>query len=315
MLVPPRLNTHPALLLSTLPLVAGVGSALALLSFVGRVQAGHMADTVGAYSALMVAGALGVMLLLSALLRTSPSTPPAPLVLLVGLAMLPWLLGIAGTHEAMEKVLGALPTDVGAGAALAVLVPGTGEAMVTRMVGAWMSAALLVSVAGGLVLQHGRAGLGTQPSGRLLGAALGLTLGCTAMLVALEAYHLFELLTTLSTQAPEARAGLVATGTAHLARLHELRSATLGALGVVALALVAWQFFLRPEAVTQWAGSLGLAALAATVLFLDTRPLHLSVRGPWDADASRPEVTLPVRQLLANALSTVPPATCLDPQR
>ena len=309
MLLPPRLTAHPALMLATLPLVAGVGSALALLPFVGRGQAWHMVSTAGPYSALMVGAVLGVVGVLCTLLRTSPSAQPAPLVVLVGLATLPWFLGIAGTQEAMEKVLAALPRGEDREAVLAVLVPGTGEAMVTRMLGAWMSAGLLVSVALGLVLQQGRAVLGGRQSGRLLGAALGLALGCTALLVAIEAHHLFELLTTLATRAPEARAGLIAASGARLARLYELRSATLGALGVVALALVAWQFFLRPEAISQWVGSLVLAALAATVLFLDARPLQLTVHVPWQLDASRPEVTPRVRDVLVKALSAVPPVT------
>lgn len=314
MLLPPRVNPHPALLLATLPLMGGVGSALALLSFVGRGQAWHMVDAAGPYSVLMAGAVLGVMLLLAMVLRTSPSAQPAPLVVVVGLAMLPWFLGIAGTHAAMERMLGTLASEVDRGAALAVLVPGAGQAMVTRMLGAWMSAALLVSVAMGLVLQQGRTALGQEPSGRLLGAALGLTLGVSALLVALEAHHLFELLTTLSTQAPETRAGLVSRGIAQLAQLEELRSATLGALGVVALALVGWQFFLRPEAIMQWVGSLVLVALAATVLFLDTRPLRLTVRADWQAEGSRPGATLRVRDVLASALSAMPPATHLRPE-
>lgn len=306
MLLPPRVNPHPALLPALLPLVGGAGSALALLSFVGRGQAWHMVDAAGPYSALLGGAVLGVMLLLAMVLRTSPWEQPAPLVVVVGLAMLPWFLGIAGTHAAMERVLGMLASEADRGAALAVLVPGAGEAMVTRMLGAWMSAALLVSVALGLVLEQGRTALGQEPSGRLLGAALGLALGVTALLVALKAHHLFELLTTLSAQAPEARAGLVSRGLAQLAHLDELRSATLGALGVVALALVGWQFFLRPEAIMQWVGSVVLVALAATVLFLDSRPLQLTVRADWQAAGSRPGVTLRVQDVLASALNTLP---------
>ena len=51
---------------------------------------------------------------LSGLLCMGLSGRHAPLVVLVGLAMLPWFLGIAGTQEAMERVLAMLP-DVGRG--------------------------------------------------------------------------------------------------------------------------------------------------------------------------------------------------------
>jgi hypothetical protein len=306
MLVPARLNTLPGLLLAVLPPVAVLGFGLAFLSFAGgRAEVWRMTDATGPYSVLMAVAVLAVMLVLSGLLSMGPSGRHAPLVVLVGLATLPWLLGIAGTQEAVEKVLAALP-DAGNGDALAVLVAGTGEAMVTRLMGAWMSAALLVAVAVGLVLLRERAALVGEEAGRLLGAALGLALGSTALLVALEAHHLFELLTTLATQAPEARAGLIAAGTEKLTSLQALRSATLGALTVLSLALICWQFFLRPEAVTQWAGSLLLAALAAAVLILDARPMQLAAQGAREADVSRALLPMLVHHDPSSALDAVP---------
>ncbi|MFY0583682.1 hypothetical protein ACN28S_63675 [Cystobacter fuscus] len=62
----------------------------------------------GLYSVLMWLG-IGVTLVLSTLLCRGSAGRHAPLVLLVGLATLPWLLGIAGTQEAMRRVLAALP--------------------------------------------------------------------------------------------------------------------------------------------------------------------------------------------------------------
>ncbi|PTL80047.1 hypothetical protein [Vitiosangium sp. GDMCC 1.1324] len=285
MLFPTRPNVLPGLILATLPPVVVGGFGLAFLSFVGgRAEAWRLADAAGPYSLLMAVAVLGVTLALSALLSMGTRWH-SPLVMLVGLATLPWLLGIAGTQEAMEKVLAALP-DAGSGDALAVLVAGTGEAMVTRLVGAWMSAALLVAVAVGLAMRLERATLLGEGTGRLLGAGLSLTLGGTALLVALEAHHLFERLTTLATQAPEARAEHVAAGTEKLMRLQELRSAMLGALVVLALALICWQLLLRPEAVTRWVGSLLLTALAAMVLVLDARPMQLAAEGAREADVS-----------------------------
>ena len=287
MLVSLKLNPLPGLALAALPLLAVVGSSLAFLSFVGgETQVWRMADAAGPYSLLMVVAVVGVTVVLSGLLCLGLTGRHAPLVVVVGLGTLPWFLGIAGTEEAVEKVLAALP-DVGTGDALAVLVAGTGEAMVTRLLGAWTSAALLVSVALGLVLLRKRAAFMGEEAGRLLGAALGLVLGGVALLVALEAHHLFQLLTTLATQAPEAHAGLIAAGTERLTQLQALRSTALGLLGILALALVCWQFFLRPEAVAQWAGSVMLAGLAAAVLMLDARPLQLAAQGAREAGLSR----------------------------
>lgn len=294
MLVPAKLNPLPGLALASLPPVAVLGSSLAFLSFVGGSSvAWRMADVAGSYSLLLVGAVVGVTCVLSWLLCMGLSGRHAPLVALVGLATLPWFLGIAGTEEAMERVLAALP-DVGGGNALAVLVSGTGEAMVTRLLGAWTSAALLVVVSVGLVLLRKQAALSGEDAGRLLGAALGLVLGGIALLVALEAHQLFELLTSLATQAPEARAGLILAGTRKLAQLQEVRSAALGALGVLALALVCWQLFLRPEAIGQWVGSMALVALAAAVLMLDAHPLRLATQRTRQADLASLLLSAPV---------------------
>ncbi|QRN96254.1 hypothetical protein JRI60_45785 [Archangium violaceum] len=309
MLVPAKLNTVSGLLVATLPAVAVVGFGSALLSFVGgRTEVWRMADTAGPYSLLMAAAVLGVMVVLSMLLSMGLTGRHAPLVVLVGIATLPWFLGIAGTDEAMERVLAALP-DVGSGDALSVLVAGTGEAMVTRLLGAWASAALLVGVAVGLVLLRGRAALVGEGAGQLLGAALSLALGSIALLVALEAHQLFQMLTTIATQAPEARAGFITSGTERLAHLEDLRSAALVVLAILALSLVSWQFYLRPQAVSQWAGSLMLAGLSAAVLLLDARPLELAARGAREAGLSRTLLPLLVRSSSANALGTLPSGT------
>jgi hypothetical protein len=308
MLVPAKLNPLPGLALAALPAVAVLGFSLAFVSFVGGGTAvWRMAAAAGPYSLLMVGAGVGVTGLLSWLLCMGLSGRHAPLVALMGLATLPWFLGIAGTEEAMERVLAALP-DVGGGNALAVLVAGTGEAMVTRLLGAWTSAALLVGVSVGVVLLRAQAALSSEGelegegTGRLLGAALGLVLGGIALLVALEAHQLFELLTSLATQ-PEARDGLILSGTRKLTQLRELRSAALGALGVLALALVCWQLFLRPEAVGQWVGSMALVALAATVLMLDAHPLRLATHGARQADLARLLLSAPVHN---EALGTLP---------
>jgi hypothetical protein len=306
MLVPAKLNTLSGLLVALLPPVAVVGFGSAFLSYVGgRTEVWRMADTAGPYSLLMAAAVLGVAVMLSMLLSMGLTGRHAPLVVLVGIATLPWFLGIAGTEEAMERVLEALP-DVGSGDALSVLVAGTGEAMVTRLLGAWASSALLVGVAVGLVLLRGRAALVGEGAGQLLGAALSLVLGSIALLVALEAHQLFQLLTTLATQAPEARAGFISAGTERLAHLQGLRQAALVALAVSALSLVSWQFFLRPQAVSQWAGSLMLAALSAAVLLLDARPLELAARGAREAGLSRLLLPMLVRSSASHALGTLP---------
>ncbi len=307
MLVPFRLNSLPGLLVAALPPMAVAGFGLALLSLVGGgAQVWRMAGASGAYSLLMVTGVVGVTCVLSALLGMGPAGKHAPLVVLVGLATLPWMLGIAGSQESMERVLATLP-EGHHGEALAQWVSGTGEAMVTRLVGAWMSAALLGAVALGLVLQHKRAAHRGEPSGRLLGAALGLALGGMALVVALEAHQLFALFTSLGERAPETRALLISASTDTLARLQACRMALMGLMAILSLALVCWQFFLHPDAVGQWAGSLMLGAIVALVVILDGRPLRLAAEEASRAQAPGTPLSSLIRGVLADALEAVPP--------
>ena len=314
MLVPLRLGLYSAPFSALLPPLAGVLGGVALSAYVGGgTRVWHMAGAAGPYGVLMVGAVLGVAGLLSRLLRGGPSAQPAPLVVLVGLALLPWLLGIAGTQDAMERVLAALPADVDHGDGLRALVSGTGAAMVTRLLGAWMSAALLASVALGLGLQLGGASAGREEPGQWLGAALGLVLSGLALIVALEAHQLFELLTSLTPQAPRLQSGHVVRVGARLGELHALRSACLGVLALLTLALVGRQFFPRPKAVSRWAGSLVLAALAVSVLFLDARPLRLAVRGSPSAEAGPGGGRLQVRELLVSTLDAVAHAAVPTP--
>jgi hypothetical protein len=274
MLVLPRFNLLPGLWLTLVLLAVALGFGTAFLSLVGgTAELTRVVELAGPLSALLVLGGLGLLGLIAGLLGMSAArrTPP-PLLVAVGLALVPWLLGIASTQETLEQALGALPV-AGSGDVLAALAEGTSEAMVARLLGSWMSAALLVGVAVGLgVLRLGQreqSGLGLG-----LGAALSLVLAGIALLVALEAHQLFNLMTELASARPEVREATLAAGTADLSMLRELRSAAVGMLAVLALALVCWQLFEHPRAIRQWAGSLLLATLAAALLVMDARPLR-----------------------------------------
>ena len=82
---------------------------------------------------------------------------------------------------------------------------------------------------------------------------------------------------------------------------------------VLALALVGWQLLLRPEAVTQWAGSLMLGAIALAVVILDARPMQLAAReASRTEDPSRPLPVL-MHRVLTETLGAVPPPHPLTP--
>ncbi|MET0403098.1 MAG: hypothetical protein ABW123_11875 [Cystobacter sp.] len=303
MLVPVRLPFIHGLLIAAIPLLAmgGFGLAMPPITEAGAEPWCIAGSTAGLYGILMWLGIVGVTLGLSMLLSMGTADKHAPLVLLVGLATMPWLLGVAGTQEAMRQVLVTLPS-VGGRDALEVLAAGTGEAMMARLVGAWSSAALLSAVTLGLLLLYKQARRAGEGAGRLIGAALSLALAVTALLAAYEAHLLMQMLTPLVAPASGVHAEQLAILGARLSEVHGLRSALLGMLAVLGLTLVGWQFFPSPRAVNQWAGSLALVAIAATVLVLDTRPLQLAARGAWKVDASHLLLPSALHDTLATAL-------------
>ncbi|MFP2963130.1 hypothetical protein ACLEPN_36560 [Myxococcus sp. 1LA] len=154
MLVPLRLRLAPGL---------AVASAVPITVFVWCFTLGPLLDGVdGVWRALHAAGpfaALVVMALvlevplLSLALGSAGMERRVPLSAMLGLATLPWMLGLMGTEVLMDRVLMSLPRldTVEAGLVLAV---STGEAMAPRMLGAWTSTALLLGLALGQMLAH-----------------------------------------------------------------------------------------------------------------------------------------------------------------
>ncbi|MFP2934385.1 hypothetical protein ACLESO_56575, partial [Pyxidicoccus sp. 3LG] len=100
-------------------------------------------DAAGPYAALVALALLVELPVLALALASTGMERRVPLPVMLGMATLPWMLGLMGTEVLVDRALAVLPhTDaVEAGLALA---SSTGQAMAPRLLGAWTSAALLL---------------------------------------------------------------------------------------------------------------------------------------------------------------------------
>ncbi|RKH13709.1 hypothetical protein D7Y13_26470 [Corallococcus praedator] len=211
-----------------------------------------------------------------------------PLAVMVGMATVPWTLGLLGTEVLLERMHAALPL-VRAGDAGVALTAGMGKAMAPRLLGAWTSAVLLGSLAVALaVARFSRASLprGTR-RGLLLASLVSAALAGMAAVGAMEAHHLFTLLSRLS-RAPESlRPDLMAEGMAQAARLRTVRWSCLGCLSVLAFTWLRYRAREARRARTlEWAGGVVLTIAVGGLLVLDAHPLHTTL-GPERVTAGR----------------------------
>ena len=204
-----------------------------------------------------------------------------PLAVMVGMATVPWTLGLLGTEVLLERMQAALPL-VGVEDAGVALTAGMGKAMAPRLLGAWTSAVLLcsLSVALGVArFSHSSISRGTR-RGLLLGSLVSAALAGMAAVGALEAHHLFTLLSRLSRAPGALRPDLMAEGMAQAARLRTVRWSCLGCLAVLTFTWLTYRAREARHAPTlEWAGSLVLTLAVAVLLLLDAHPLRTTL-GP-----------------------------------
>ena len=206
---------------------------------------------------------------------------------MLGMATLPWMLGLMGTEVLVEKATVVLPHLDAVEAGL-VLASSTGQAMAPRMLGAFTSAALLLGLALGLALarfsptsrvtsereRHRARGL-------LLASGVCASLASVALVGAMEARHLFELLTGLA-QVPESgRHELVTAGLETAAKLRTVRWACTGVLAVLGFALLLRRTAGDGHSPLGWSARLVPAAAVTALLVLDAHPVSaITERAP-----------------------------------
>jgi|GEM_PF-6738279 len=272
MLVPLRLR-----LASGLPVALAVPFTVFVWCFTLGPLLGGLA---GVWRALQAAGPFGALVagvlaleipLLALALVSSGVERRVPLSAILGLATLPWMLGLMGTEVLMDRALASLPR-LDAVEAGVVLASSTGEAMAPRLLGAWTSTALLLGVALGLLMEH-IGDTGGRGRGLLLASGVTASLASVALVGALEARHLLGLLTGLA-RIPDTEHGeLIAAGLSATASLRALRWMCTGVLTVLGLTLMARRTGGDPHTPLGWSARIVSAVAVGVLLVLDAHPV------------------------------------------
>lgn len=271
------------------------------------LHVGRMVDAAGPFAALVALALLVELPLLSLALTVPGGERRVPLGALLGLATLPWMLGLLGTEVLMDRAQAALAHLDGVEAGLA-LASSTGQAMAPRLLGAWTSAALLLGLALGLALAraHPEDGGRRRSRGLLLASGVAASLASVALVGALEARNFFELLTGLARVPESERAQLWASGLETAARLRALRWACTAVLAVLGFMLLARKR--RDEASPLgWSARLVPTAAVAALLALDANPVHIATASaPIAIPAGRGQAPARVDPLRVLGLEALP---------
>jgi hypothetical protein len=236
----------------------------------------------GSFGPLVIISGLVELAFLSVMLCHLSVGRVVPITVLLGVATLPWTMGLLGTEVIVGRTVAALSV-LEASDARATLALGVGEAMAPRVLGAWTSAALLAGLGLGLHLARSSgevtlvAGRG-HSAGLLLGGLTAFALAAIAVVGVIEAYQLFELLTRLEQVPLAERSQLLVRATDEVARLRPVRWGSTGLLVALVLASL-WKSRRVSQSERGGTESAILLAAVAALLVLDGHPLRSALQG------------------------------------
>jgi len=281
MSAPSKPSAAPGALAALLPLAIQPLIVMALVLQVGGLGELTLGVERAGMATYLILGCAGLAALgLCVVLYLLASGRQLPLVVPVGLALVPWLVGsVASLHNGREMLAAialASPRDQ-----FTIFTVGSGEVLYARWFGAWATTGLLLATTGGLVLAAlgriaRRAEEGApRASPRLLEAGAVLVLSALSLLSAFEVSSLSETLIATGNVNPADKATILASGTYELQATLWARTGMRAALALAAALLVGWQLWRRPR------DTAGLALLALLVLggvgvvWVDGRPLSV----------------------------------------
>jgi hypothetical protein len=250
----------------------------------GPDELSRLTSAAGSSTSLIILSGLVELAFITLMICHIGTGHVVPLAIMLGMATLPWTVGLLGTEVSVGKVVGAL-AGLEAPDARNALALGVGEAMASRMLGAWMSAALLLGLGLGLAIAGAttRLPFRAEPQGSraslVFGIIVAFVLAAIALVGALEAHLFFEALTRLS-QAPLAdRVSLLSQAADEVARLRPIRLACQALLIALGGVLLIWRSRRSTHPARGWMGSAFLAAAVTALLMLDSHPLRLAEQG------------------------------------
>jgi len=245
----------------------------------GTAGLAQAVDAAGPFAAVVAVALLVELPLLSMALASTGMERQVPLAVMLGMATLPWMLGLMGTEVLVERATAGLRQPDVIQASLRV-ASGAGQAMAPRLLGASTSAALLLGLSAGLALacpRPARAKTARERSrarGLLLASGFCASLASVALVGALEARHLFELLTGLARLPAVERQELVTAGLVETEQLRLARWACTAVLSVLGFALLARRTSSDGYSPLGWSARLVPAAAIAGLLVLDAHPVR-----------------------------------------
>ncbi len=238
----------------------------------------------GSFTSLVILSGLVELTFLTLMICHIGTGHVVPLAVMLGMATLPWTVGLLGTEAIVGRAVAALAGLETADARNALAL-GVGKAMASRMLGAWMSAALLLGLGLGLAMAGASADLPFRelPQGSrislLFGLVVAFVLAAIALVGALEAHRFFTALTRLPQLPLAERVSLLSEAAQEVARLRPVRQACQALLITLGAVLLIWQSRRATRPARGWMGSAFLAAAVAALLMLDSHPLRLAAQG------------------------------------
>lgn len=259
----------------------------------GPAELARLMSAAGSFTPLVILSGLVELAFLTLMICHIGTGHVVPLAVMLGMATLPWTVGLLGSEVLVGRVVAGL-AGLETSDARNALALGVGEAMASRMLGAWMSAALLLGLGLGLAMATASAELPfrSPPQGSraslLFGIIVALVLSVIALVGALEAHQLFAALTRLP-QAPLAdRVHLLSEAGDELARLRPVRQSCQTLLLTLGGVLLLWQTRRGTHPARGWMGSAFLAAAVTALFVLDGHPLRLAEQGAQAAGLGTP---------------------------
>jgi hypothetical protein len=310
MIVTARPSIAPGTLVAAAAPAAAVLASTVLLSCLGGSEAvSRVVSAAGPFTLLVVISGLVELGFLTLMLCQASTGRVVPLAVMLGVATLPWTVGLLGTEAMVGRTVEALGA-LEASDARSLLARGTGMAMAPRMLGAWTSAALLAGLGLGLGLTRNESELGLEgqdtPAGRTFGVLVAGVLATAAAVSALEAYQLFGPLMGLARVPVTGRAEVLSQATDEVLRLRPVRWAGLGLLAVLGGTLLLWVARGRRQA-REWMGSVILVASLTALFVLDGHPLRAALEGARAAGLGAPLPPAGFEALRTPQTSPLPP--------
>jgi hypothetical protein len=285
----------------------------------GPDELSRITSAAGSFTPLVILSGLVELAFITLMICHIGTGHIVPLAVMLGMATLPWTVGLLGTEVVVGRVVAGL-AGLEMPDARNALALGVGQAMATRMLGAWISAALLLGLGLGLAMASASADLPfrSPPQGSraslLFGLVVAVVLAAIALLGALEAHLLFSALTQLPQTPIADRVSLLSTAADEVSRLRPIRLSCQVLLIALGGVLLVWQRRRSTHPARGWMGSAFLAAAVAALFMLDGHPLRLAEQGARAAGLDAASLPTDFEPLHTNGASMPRPLTALVTQ-